>query len=578
MATNDVKIALGAQTEKFRLLQDKGRKFWQVSSPESQIEADFTVNEASYGVGLLRHQEGRLGTTLRIADGYGVDLSEQGLVKNGPGAVSVGAYSGVMLQARAFNDRVMVLTTSNLYSTTGSTPSSKGSVSGAKNSTAMFQREMYIAAGNNGSGSGRYYQLDSWSGTLATKIIGTPTNVNFIASVHNKLIERFWLADANKLYSTADPDTPVDATLEITLADNITNMWSMNGYLFVTTEASIFIIHNNAEGDPEALELNSKLASRRNSTAFSISDSEGQEAWLSDGTSMFLLRALGFNEFDITPAGPFETTLAVPITSLTGTIIDVSIDASAVYVTTERISGQTHVYKGIEKERGLFVWSPLIHRNSGAVDAAQVVAHDGTPYLYLGDNGNLFRYQLRDWTNYTTSWEIETPFYNNNEPTIQAIYHRLLARLSATGGTIQAAARTTETGSYTNLGAAFDSDVARNMSNLTGKEIQLKFTMTGSDSAKYCHLRGFKTEGVRRPEKRDVYTFTIIPDNIREATFLKGLVTNASNAPIISRQEGFTTDVSVQVYPGWPREVELFDEVIGRPTRAFEIRAVEVLS
>lgn len=89
-------------------------------------------------------------------------------------------------------------------------------------------------------------------------------------------------------------------------------------------------------------------------------------------------------------------------------------------------------------------------------------------------------------------------------------------------------------------------------------------------------MRGLQIEGVRRPEVRRQYDFTVYADNKSEADFLRSLSANSGTIPNITRDD-LDTAVEVQVYPGWPREVELFDDALRKPSRAFEVRALEIL-
>lgn len=573
----DVKITLSGQTEKFRLVQDQSRKLWSLAPPASELKVDYDLNEASFGVGLLRQQVGRPGTQLRISDGYGVDLTEDGLVKHGPGRTSVGNYSGTAITIGTWASRTFLLTTSNLYNYNGSTLNDEGTISSAKNSYAKYGTDLYIAGGDDGGGNGRYYRIQSWGGGITTVTTSSPTSVNFVASVANGTQNRFFVATANTVYSTDDPTGSPTFSLVTTLAEDINNMWSMNGYIFVQTESSIYIIHNDTNGNATAIELNSKMGSRANTTAGTILETEGQEAWSSDGKSLWLLRVLGFNEFDIAEAGPFETTQAVPITSdIRGTIIDVGRDIGAVYVTTLRGS-DTYVYKGVEKDRGLWVWSPLINISSTTVSTAKVSAYDGDPYLYEADGTTLYRFKLQDWTVYNTDWQIETSFLNNGEPTVDKIHHSLLTRVDRTGGNIQPASRVTEQSSYTNNGGAVSTDTRVNLGNLTGKEIQLRITMSGNATNQYFNLRGLKVEGVRRPDQPRELNFTVWVDNLGEAAFLRSLNSNSGSIPSFTRSD-LDDSVECQVYPGYPREIEGFDDGLRTATRAFEIRALEILN
>jgi len=580
MADWDVKVALSGVTHKFRLLKQNGRKFWQVNGPEEETRVDIRMDNASFGSGLKRAKGQAPGTNLRIATGDGVDLTEEGLALHGPGSESVGAYSGVALKVGAFENETAIISSTNLYHWDGATLTSKGTITGATGSYTIHNKTMLIAAGNDGGGNARFYELaakttSDWDGTLSTQTVSTPVNCDFIASVYNGTAEQTWIADDNKLYVSTDAATPTTFTLKLTMPDPITNMWVQSGFLFISTQAGPYIIHENSDGEPEAVQINSKMQSRRNSNAFSILDSEGQDTWGSDGKTMFLLRSLGFNEFSIDNVGPYETKQNVPFTGVRGDILDVSIDLDAVYVTT-LLANKSVVYKGVEKERGLFTWSPLI-AVTGSVEMAQVSAHDGEPYMMIAIGNVLTRYKLRNWDVYNNGWTVETPFFNNNEAAVSMLLNRMSAQVTRTGGEVQAYYRVTDTANWTTIGAAFSSDVHRNMGNATGKEIQFKFESSGHASSEYINLHGFQVDGVRRPEHRKLYAFTVVVDSTTEADFLRSLAENGSNAPIISRDK-FTDGVSVQLHLGWPREVELYDEVAQEPTRSFELLASEVLS
>jgi hypothetical protein len=567
----DVKIVHSGQTEKYRLAQQDSRKLWSVISPATELEVEYNLNDASLGVGLLREQQGAPGTQLRIADGYGVDLSEAGLVKHGPGGTSIGSYSGTAKTVGTYSGRTFLLTSTNLYSWDGVTQTTEMTGVTLNNSWAVHGTSLYIAGGSNG-----LYKEAGW-GTSSTVSVTTPTDVQLIASLPDGASNKMFIASDATIYSSSTPDSDNFSSI-IVLPENINNLWVMGGYLFAQTASHIFLIHNDKDGVPVSVELNSKTKLMSNTSAGTILDTEGQETWSSDGNSLWLLRVLGFNEFDVTPAGPFETTQAVPVTSdIRGTILDVSIDIDAIYVTVLRGS-DSYTYKGVEKARGIFVWSPLIKWGSSTVDVARVSAYNGDSHLYVAFSGSWAAFKLHDWTVYNTDWQIDTMFLNNGEPTVDKIHHRLLTRVDRTGGNIQPASRVTESGSFVNIGGAVSTDTGVNMGNKTGKEIQLRITMSGNSTSQYFNLRGLKVEGVRRPEVRREYNFTVYADNLGEANFLRSLASNSGTVPNITRNDGLDDAVEVQVYPGWPREVETFDDAQRKPARAFELRALEILT
>ena len=570
----DVKIVLAGQTEKYRLAQVESRKLWAVSSPATELEVKYELNDASLGVGLLRAQQGSAGTQLRIADGYGVDLTVEGLVKHGPGAESVGSYSGTALKVDAFLSNTYLLTTTNLYNYAGSSLVNQGTVTGAKNSACVFNNELYIAAGTSGS-NGRMWKSAAWGAGVVEINDTSTTNINLVAALTVDNAERFYVADGNTVYYTATPDGDNFAQA-VKVPETINQMWVMTGYLFVQTNSSMFIIHNDSDGNPAAVEINSKMRLRSNALAGTIMDTEGQSAWSSDGKSVWLLRVLGFNEFDIVDAGPFATSPGVPFASdIRGDILDISIDIDAVYVTVKRGS-DTYCYKGTEPVRGTFTWSPLIKWSSQILDVAGVSAYNGESYLYSATGGTLTRFKLHDWTVFNTSWQIDTMFLNNGEPTVNKIHHRLKTRVDRTGGVYQPYVRVSESAGWTTVHGPQSVDLGIGLSNTTGPEVQLRIAVSGNSTSQYLNMRGLQIEGVRRPEVRRQYDFTVYADNKSEADFLRSLSANSGTIPNITRDD-LDTAVEVQVYPGWPREVELFDDALRKPSRAFEVRALEIL-
>tara|TARA_R110000765_G_scaffold77455_2_gene152172 strand:+ start:16646 stop:18373 length:1728 start_codon:yes stop_codon:yes gene_type:complete len=570
----DVKIVLAGQTEKYRLAQVESRKLWAVSSPATELEVKYELNDASLGVGLLRAQQGSAGTQLRIADGYGVDLTAEGLVKHGPGAESVGSYAGTALKVDAFLSNTYLLTTTYLYNYAGSSLVTQGAVTGAKNSACVFNNELYIAAGADG-GQGRMWKSAAWGAGVVEINDTSTTNINLVAALTVDNAERFYVADGNTVYYTATPNGDNFAQA-VKVPETINQMWVMAGYLFVQTNSSMFIIHNDSDGNPAAVEINSKMRLRSNALAGTIMDTEGQSAWSSDGKSVWLLRVLGFNEFDIVDAGPFTSSPGVPFASdIRGDILDISIDIDAVYVTVKRGS-DTYCYKGTEPVRGTFTWSPLIKWSSQILDVAGVSAYDGESYLYSAWSGTLNRFKLHDWTVFNTNWQIDTMFLNNGEPTVQKIYHRLSTRVDRTGGNYQPYARVSESAAWTTLHGAQSVDLGIGMVNLTGREVQVRIEVSGNSTSQYLNMRGLQIEGVRRPEVRRQYDFTVYADNKGEADFLRSLSANSGTIPNITRDD-LDTAIEVQVYPGWPREVELFDDALRKPSRAFEVRALEIL-
>jgi len=571
----DVKIVLSGQTEKYRLAQQDSRKLWSVAAPATELEVKYELNDASLGVGLLRAQKGSAGTQLRIADGYGVDLSTEGLVKHGPGGTTVGSYTGTALKVDTFQANTYLLSTTNIYYYAGGALSGGGTVTGAKNSTCVFNKELYVAAGASGGGDGRMWKMTTWGSGVVEINDTTTNNINLVASLTVNNTERFYVADANVISYSADPDADNFAQA-VQLPEDVNQMWVMAGYLFAQTNSAMYIVHNDSDGNPASIEINSKMRLRANALSGTIMDTEGQSTWSSDGKSLWLLRVLGFNEFDIVKAGPFESTPGVPFgADIRGDILDVSIDLDAVYVTVKR-GNDTYCYKGTEPQRGTFTWSPLIKWPMTTMEVSGVSAYDGESYLYVGNSGSLARFKLHDWTVFNTDWQIDTMFLNNGEPTVPKIHHRLSTRVDRTGGNLQPYARVGEADSFTTLGGAQSIDTGVGMSNLTGPEIQVRIAISGNSSSQYFNLRGLQIEGVRRPEVRRQYDFTVYADNKGEADFLRSLSANSGNIPNITRDDLDTT-VEVQVYPGWPREVELFDDALRKPARAFEVRALEIL-
>ena len=581
----DLKIVDGSTSKFFRLASQNGQKQYQVEPAfEGSIDATYAMDDWSYGVGMLRppsaaHLTNRtidhLGHVLRLADGYGIDLSEKGVVKHGPGIERQRSMTGTFVDSITFEDKVWFLTTTNLYRYSGTTLTNHGSISGGLQ-LEVWQDKLLIAQGASG-----YSYTDTASGITAV----TAIDAYRFAGVQSEDGPLIWIqTDANRnIQTTADPITasPSMATaVTVGTGGPITNLFVQAGYLLTMTEDNIYIIVGANSGSAEAVEFDRRFRRRKSSSAFSIGDSTGLETWVSDGDDIYRIETLGQAEFAARQAGPFYDDDIVPFSNPTtrGTVVDISIDFDAVYVTVQRGS-DTYVYKGVEKLQGVYSWSPLIKESSVTSAGGRVHKRlaDSEGHLYTLQSGLFNEYILRDWIVFNTDWQFETPYFIGQDENEVKAWNRFKAfvEVSSGSGTVQAAGRTDGTPTYVNIGSGMgDGYTTANPTALQHRRVQLRFTMSGNSSTESVDLRSFTLEGQRLPELKRLLTATVIVQNTGERDFLYSL--RSGSFTIRDRLGTNTRDFTL--LPDYPKQLELFDEITKEPQMAMQIRAVELLT
>lgn len=594
-AANDIKFTLSGNSKTFRIAVDprSGAKLYRETEPpqETRIppEANFQANDWSLGTGLNRFTPVQdAGSTLRIADGYGIDLTN-GKIEHGPGGVSVGAVSGDMVKQIMFLNKVWFLTKTHLYNYDGTTltkfwgPAAGGATwqtqpAGADmTDIALFNGKLYICDGAS------IFRTD---GTTDPNITPSADNAEHLLPLDTASGPQLWRSyDTNLLASTTDPDTatPVWST-DITVGpgEDINSIFDLSGLLFNGTDSTIFSITSTGV----AIQLDKSLQTNRSSSAFSILSNTGSDVWLSDGSAdIFRMLAIDFEQFEIRPSGPFKHTSAVPFSELDsrGNITSITQDIENVYVTVNR-GGDMYVYKGVEVSRGTFIWSPLIRRASDVNITSGIfkLSGDSEPMLYLDADGTIFKYQIRDWTVFNTDWQVQFPTYDNGNELEAKLFNRLLVfgeRVGASSNfTITPATRLDNATSFTNMPFTFDNDGINTVVTgiLVGRRLRMQLTCASNDSSKSYSVRSIKLEGIRKPELKKLWDMTVIANNKGEHDFLVSL-RNATGAYMLFKDR-YGVDRQGVILPGYPDGTETPDENLIGPNYRQRLVIQEVLS
>jgi len=581
----DIKITLAGVTKFFRLLQTRDRnsnairKLWDVQEVEPTTAfANFAQEDWQWGVGLNRAgiSLDRPGHVFRYADGFGIDTSKSGKVLHGPGSTSIGTISGTVKDFLLFSNKVWILTTSNLYSWDGATLTNVWTnLDGALNLNMVKHGSLIVICTSRFSGgNSRYYTSD---GVTTTARDTATAGANLVMYVLDK---QLWRAHSTNLIdSTTTPTNTASWSTDITVGegDTITNLFSLSGLLFVTNAQGIFAV----AADNSVTELDKRLGTRRSTTAFSIKAGFGSDAWFSDGTKKVIHAvALDFETFDIRPDGPFYHRDSRPVseTAIEGTVSSIALDLEAVYITAKR-GADVYVFKGVEVERGEYVWSPFIRIASATNNAAAVMkmTGDASPKLYLNNGTSILTYDLEDWALYNTSYEFITYYDARNDESLVKLYTRLKTFLDVVGASvsIEVFRRVDTVTGWTTLGSISSSGLnTQNAGILTNQRVQLRFVLTSSNSASHIDLRSFNLEGIVVPELRRIFDFVLVADSKPAADFLYSLRTTIAALPIMEDRRGVARTIAV--LPSYPREREQEDAVLGEPVMTYHIIAQEV--
>lgn len=591
----DIKFTLQGTSKSFRIAVDprSGAKLYRETEPpqETRIppEANFQAKDWSLGTGFNRFTPVQdAGSTLRIADGYGIDLTN-GKIEHGPGATSVGALLGDMVKQIMFLNKVWFLTTTHLYNYDGTTlvkfwgPAAGGATHqtqpGAADMTdvALFNSKLYISDGAS------IFRTD---GTADPNVTPSSDNAEHLLSLDTATGPQLWRSyDTNLLASTTDPDTatPVWST-DITVGpgEDINSIFDLSGLLFNGTDSTIFSITSAGV----AIQLDKSLQTNRSSSAFSILSNTGSDVWLSDGSAdIFRMLAIDFEQFEIRPSGPFKHTSAVPFSELDsrGNITSITQDIENVYVTVNR-GGDMYVYKGVEVSRGTFIWSPLIRRASDVNLTSGIfkLSGDSEPHLYVDADGTMFKYEIRDWTLFNDDWQVEFPTYDGGNELENKVFNRLLVFAENSGTsddfTVTPATRLDNASSFTNMPFTFDNDDINTVVTgiLVGKRVRLRLTCASTDTTKSYNIRSVKLEGVRKPELKKLWDLTVIADTKAAHDFLVTL--RQATAAYMLFNDRYGVARQGIVLPGYPDGTETPDENIIGPNYRQRLVIQEVLS
>jgi hypothetical protein len=591
--------ALGSGKRKFRLAKDRGRPLWGRNEVDDQRGpwAHFRASNWRFGVGLdrLTGVEDQA-NQFRLYDGWGIDLSN-GKIEHGPGgtSLSVTLNGTPQLPTVIFATDMWFLTTTSLYRYDGTTlthywgPAASGATHQTSGATAL--KDMEVFEGNLYVSDGTDIYFTSGADDPNTNIVddglGADLSGDYLLSIQTQAAPQLWVAHStNKIRSSNDPDvaTPTwSSDIEVGEGEAITNLFSISGLLFVATAAGkLFSISSN--GVPT--ELDKRLKVFRGANAFSIKADLGTETWFSDGSDVAIqVQAVDFEQFRIIPNGPFNDDAILPFTALgtRGDIQAIGHDDKHIYIAVNR-GGDIYVYKGAEQGRGVWGWSPLIKIASTTCGFIGVAKLDGesNPYLYVNSGSDIVKYELRDWSKYNLSWQAEFPFFDNGEEDELKIWHRLRVFAERTDdGTndvgIQASSKQDDN-AYIAHGSAFSNSGSNSvvMGVSQGYRSRLKLAMTSTDADDKIDVKSVKQSGVRKPELEQLYDFTVIVDNEKDADMLVDLRREGS-AFVLFRDIGGTQHQGI-VLKGFPQETVVSDENNRGWLRAFRLVIHEVLS
>ena len=599
----DIKIDQGGTSHRFRLLQQEGRKAWQVSesppNPRVEVEAasregfrpdrelPFVMEDWVWGVGLERFgtQSLERGHLLRYSDGFNIDTTQAGVIKHGPLIESIGSVSPgqVILEITLFLDKVYIRTTNKLYNIISGTLTEQHDFSAAvTKSMAVFGTNLFIAVDT----ANTYFEWDGSSMTTRTVTDGADL---FLATQgqSNPILIR--VLNNNFISTSIDPTdvTSWDSPgVKVGSGDTINSLFVISGFPFVGTESTLYILSTDNSGASIPIELDKRLATRRSSTAFSIKAESGSDCWLSDGRDIMRLVADGFELFDIRPDGPFRSFDVRPVTAdIKGDPTSMSQDLDAVYILVNR-SGDIYVYKGVELVRGQFAWSPLAkYTGTNAASAVIKTTGDSDPILYMGKTLEVVKLQTENWTKFAINWEFITPQFTATLETWDKVWTILNAFLILTNDSLldvayrlDNATAWTDFIDKTTLTAQMTSDglnTIRLSSLISGKKVQLRLIGNNILRADKVDVRSFNLEGILRPERKPIFDFTIIADSVTEVTFINALRTDVTQ--FITITDRFDVDRTAFVLPGFPIEEEQVDEARKEPVRTYRLVCQEVV-
>lgn len=614
----DIRLNDGTTDLQFRLVLQDGLKAWSVDElpPNPRIFSDlqsgegfsplqdlpFIMNDWFMGVGVDRFGPdfSAPGQVLRYQSGDGIDTSEPGIVKHGPLLTEIGTLNADPIKFVLFDDKVWIATDDGLYHWDGTTlvlfwDSSAESTPEVIRDIEVFGTNLFITldrtdkyrftdgtAGtptlkdftNSGIASGTMNKL-----TVVVRAIGDVFKSSLVATLNNNQIT--WNDDPTDDTGTATVPSWVEA-LDISESGiDITNLSVLSGLLLVATENTLYIV----DDEDRVIELDIRLRTQKSTTAFSLKAESGSEIWLGDSNSTDIIRLVskGFDEFDIQPEGPQFSRLERPVKFdlISGLTKGLALDLENVYVGKVRV-GNTDIYKGREIGRAFFTWSPIATLAEQITTMSVIKRSSDTyPLLYIGTTSDkVHTMPTKDWTAYVSSWELVTPFFNAKLESMDKLWHTLEAFLEVdTNAKLDITYRTKPSDSFVTFGSVgtMSTDGANRILHTTaiaGKAIQLKFVGSTTDSADKVHMRSFNLTGVLRPPLKRVFSFTLVADTKAERTFMYTMRTKTD--AFVTLTDRFGDKHTVFIVPGFPKEIELVDEVRKTPFRAYQVVAYAV--
>ena len=185
---------------------------------------------------------------------------------------------------------------------------------------------------------------------------------------------------------------------------------------------------------------------------------------------------------------------------------------------------------------------------------------DSDPFLYIGKNEALIKFQTENWTKFAATWELITPQFTATLETWDKMWMAIEAFLVLTGtGKLEVAYRLNNTSAFTD----FDDAVASNndmtddgfnelklSTPINGKKIQLRLRGSNTVNTDKVDLRSFNLSGILRPVRKAVFDFTVVADTVTEVTFLNLLRTD--NTRLFTIKDRFDVDREAFMLPGFP--------------------------
>ena len=600
----DIKITQGATSHRFRLLQQRGQKAWQVSEspPNPRVETEassregfrpdrelpFVMEDWTWGFGLERFgsQSVARGHLLRYADGFNIDTTRPDIVQHGPleeavgGSLSSGQHP---LDFALFQDKVYFITNKELYAIESGSSVLKNTATEIINSMAVFNDKLYIST----SEAGKYLEWDG-SSMVVKSVADGALLFEVHTGIDGPVLVR--VINDNFISTASDPNdvSSWDSTgIKVGEGDSITSMFVISGFLFCATQSGIYVIATDTDGVSTPIELSRLLTTRRSTDTYRIKAESGSDVWLTDTRDIIRIVAERFDQFDIRFNGPFRSFDERPVTlDLKGKILALAQTNDAIYVAALRGS-DTYIYKGVEILRGVYSWCPWAKFTETDVRAMAVIktTGDSDPILYIGKNEALIKFTTENWTKFAATWELITPQFTATLETWDKMWRSIEAFIVKTGDAkLEIAYRLNNDTDFIDFddSGAGDNDMTADGFNelilaapINGKKIQLRLTGSNVLNTEKVDLRSFNLKGLLRPDREPIFDFTIIADNTTEVTFINALRTDVTQFFVIT--DRFGTDRTAFMLSGFPIEQEQTDEAIKESVRTYRIVAQEVL-